>query len=54
MYKQIPAKIKPIETSTKMTYASGFDLDFCLLLRERRVASLVHMQDVALEVESIY
>jgi hypothetical protein len=52
MYNKIPDEIKPTETSTKMTYASAFDLDFCLLLRERISTSLVHMQDVALEVES--
>jgi hypothetical protein len=40
------------EASTKITYVSSFDLDFCLLLRERRATSLSHMQDVALEVES--
>jgi hypothetical protein len=35
-----------------MTYASAFDPDFCLLLRERRATSLAHMQDASLEVES--
>jgi hypothetical protein len=35
-----------------MTYASSFIPDFFLLLRERRAASLAHMQDVSLEVES--
>jgi hypothetical protein len=52
MYNKIPAEIKPTETSAKITYASAFDPDFCLLLRERRATSLAHMQDVALEVES--
>jgi hypothetical protein len=36
----------------KITYASDFDSEFCLLLRERRSPSLVHMKDVSLEVES--
>jgi hypothetical protein len=35
-----------------MTYPSTFDLDFCLLLRERRGTSLAHMQDASIEVES--
>ena len=35
MYNKIPVEIKPIETSTKITYASAFDLEFCLHLRER-------------------
>jgi hypothetical protein len=52
MYNKIPDEIKPTETSAKITYASAFDPEFCLLLRERRSTSLVHMQDAALEVES--
>jgi hypothetical protein len=52
MYNKIPTEIKPTETSAKITYASAFDPDLCLLLRERRATSLAHMQDAALEVES--
>ena len=52
MFSKIPAKIKPTDTSTKITYANDFDSEYCLLLRERRSASLSLMQDVALEVES--
>jgi hypothetical protein len=52
VYKIITAEVKPTETSAKITYASSFSPDFCLLLRERRATSLAHMQDVALEVES--
>lgn len=52
MYSKIPAKIKPTTTSNKLTYASAFDFDLCLLLRERRCATLADMQDAALEVES--
>jgi hypothetical protein len=52
MYKKIPAEFKPIETSTKMTYANDFDPDFCLMLRERRATSLTHMKDETIEVES--
>jgi hypothetical protein len=52
MYKKIPSQIKPTETMEKITYASAFDSDFFLLLRETRSPSLVHMQDVSLEVES--
>jgi len=35
-----------------MTYASAFNPDFCLLLRERRATSLAHMQDATFEVVS--
>jgi len=52
MYNKIPAKVKPTTTSAKITYASAFDSEFCLLLRERRCATLVDMQDSTLEVES--
>jgi hypothetical protein len=52
MYKNIPDEIKPTEAMEKISYASSFDSEFCLLLRERRSSSLVHMQDVSLEVES--
>jgi len=49
---KIPDEIKPTKTSAKITYASAFDLEFFLQLRERRSTSLVHMQYEALEVES--
>jgi hypothetical protein len=52
MYNKIPAEIKPTEASIKITYASAFDPDLYLLLRERRATSLDHMQDASLEVES--
>jgi hypothetical protein len=52
MYNKIHAKIKPTEASAKITYASSFDHDFCLMLRDRRATSLAHMQDAALEVDS--
>ena len=52
MYNKIPTEIKPSEASTMITYSSAFDPDSCLLLRERRAATLSHMQDAAVEVES--
>jgi hypothetical protein len=52
MYNKIPAEIKPSEASAKITYASAFEPDLYLLLRERRATSLANMQDEALEVES--
>jgi len=52
MYNKIPAEVKPTTTSAKLTYANAFDVDFCLLLRERRCATLADMQDATLEVES--
>jgi hypothetical protein len=52
MYNKIPTDINPSEASAKITYASAFDLDFYLLLRERRATTLAHMKDAAMEVES--
>jgi hypothetical protein len=52
MYNNIPAKIKPTESSAKITYDSSFDPDFCLMLRERRDTSLAHVQDEALKLDS--
>lgn len=51
MYSKIPT-VKPTPTSGKLTYANAFDSDSCLLLRERRCATLAEMKDAALEVES--
>jgi hypothetical protein len=51
MYNKILDEIKPTETSDKITYVIYFDPKFCLLLRERRSASLAHMKDAVLEVE---
>jgi hypothetical protein len=52
MYSKIPYEIKPIETSSKITFANAFDAEFSLLLRERRSVTLILMQEVAIEVES--
>jgi ribonuclease HI len=52
MYNKIPAEIKPSEASAQISYASAFDPDFCLVLREIRATSLAQMQDAAIEVES--
>jgi uncharacterized small protein (DUF1192 family) len=52
MYNKIPAEIKPLEASAQISYASAFDPDFCLVLREKRATSLAQMQDAAIEVES--
>jgi len=52
MYRKIPTEINLTEASAKITYASAFDPDFCLLLRKRRFDTLSQMQDNALEVES--
>ena len=52
MYNKILVEVKPTTTFAKLTYASAFDSDFCLLLRERRCATLANMQDATLEVES--
>jgi hypothetical protein len=52
MYNKILVEINPTKASAKITYASSFDPEFYLLLRERRDISLAHMQDESLEVDS--
>ena len=52
MYNKIPTDINPTGSSSKITYASAFCPEFCLLLRERISTSLAHMEDASLEVES--
>jgi hypothetical protein len=52
MYQKIPKDIRSIERLAKVTYVNAFDVDFCLLLKERRSATLLDMQDSSLEVES--
>jgi hypothetical protein len=44
--------MKPIESSTKITFANAFDVEFSLLLRERRSISLLSMQEETIEVDS--
>jgi uncharacterized small protein (DUF1192 family) len=52
MYNKIPTEIKPSRALAKISYASAFGPNFCLLLRERRATSLAQMKYVAIEVES--
>jgi hypothetical protein len=52
MFGKIPTEIKPSDASAKITFSIAFDPDFCLILRERRSATLALMQDVALEIKS--
>jgi hypothetical protein len=52
MYTKIPDEIKPTETSAKITFANAFDVEFSLLLRERRSSTLSLMQEETIEVES--
>ena len=52
IYGRIPAEIKPSATSAKLTYANTFDHEFSLLLRERRLVTLLNMQEATLEVYS--
>ena len=52
MYGKIPEEIKPLEASAKITFANAFDVEFSLLLRERRATTLSLMQDANIEVES--
>jgi hypothetical protein len=52
LYNKIPAEVKPSQPIAKVTFAGAFELDFALLLRERRYSTLAGMQDDAIEMES--
>jgi hypothetical protein len=52
MHNKIPDEIKPSETLAKITFVNAFDVEFSLLVRERRFATLSQMQEVVIEVES--
>jgi hypothetical protein len=51
LYNKILVKVKPSQPATKLTFAGAFKLDFTLLLRERRGATLTRMQDDSVEIE---
>jgi hypothetical protein len=44
-YKKIPNKIKTTETSAKITFSNTFDVEFSLLLRERRSTTFLSMKE---------
>jgi hypothetical protein len=52
LYNKILVEVKPSQPTTKVTFAGAFDLDFTLLLRERRSTNLMKMQDDSLEIKS--
>jgi hypothetical protein len=52
LYNKISIEVKPSQPAAKVTFTGAFDLDFALLLRERRSIDLTKMQDDALEIES--
>jgi hypothetical protein len=52
LYNKIMVEVKPSQPVAKVTFAGAFELDFPLLLRERRGATLTQMQDDAIEIES--
>ena len=52
LYNKIPIKVKPSQPTIKVTFVGNFDLDFALLLRERRSTDLMKIQYDSLEIES--
>jgi hypothetical protein len=52
LYNKIPVEVKPSQPAAKVTFAGAFKLDFSLLLRERRGATLTRMKDNSIEIES--
>ena len=52
VYQKIPAEVKPLETTTMITFANAFDAKFSLWLRVAKPQSFPSMQEASIEVES--
>ena len=52
VFQKIAAEVKPPETIAIITYANVFDGKFALWLRASKPATLLAMQEVAIEVDS--
>ena len=50
-YNSIPTKVKPPPRDVQLRYVDSFNIDFSLLLRERRSTSLDDMMSDEIEVE---
>jgi hypothetical protein len=48
LYNKIPVEVKPSQPIAKVTFAGAFEIEFSLLLRERRSTTLAGMQDNAI------
>ena len=51
LYNNIPADINPSQTKTKVTYVGEFDVDFSMILGERRSSTMLVMQEDAINIE---
>jgi len=51
VYNKVPRENKPSPTTTKLTYVGSFEPEFSIMLRERRLATLIIMQDGAIDLE---
>jgi hypothetical protein len=51
LYNKIPRDINPSQQAAKVTYVGDFDVDFSMVLRERRAPTLLIMQDDAIDIE---
>jgi hypothetical protein len=51
VYNNIPRDIKPSQLAAKVTYDGAFDVDFVMVLREKRSPTLLVMQEDAIEIE---
>jgi hypothetical protein len=52
LYNKTPIEVKPSQLAAKVTFATAFNPNFALLLKERRSIDLTKMQDDALQIES--
>jgi hypothetical protein len=51
IYNKIPKDIKPSQPTIKVIYVGAFDVDFSMVLRERRSPNFLVMQEDAIDIE---
>lgn len=51
LYNKIPTKIKPTPTATMVNFVAAFELDVSVMMRERRLITMVDMHSNAIEIE---
>ena len=52
VYQKIPLEVKPLKTTTMITFSNAFDSKFALWLRAAKPRTLSAMQEAAIKVES--
>lgn len=51
VYQKIPIEVKPLETTTMITFSNAFDSKLVLWLRDAKPCTLIVIQEATIEVE---